>query len=271
MKKRIFLITTLLLISANLVFAANKWRNGTGENTILGTETVSDIDTVLFQRVVDPLDRLLSNYRENAEMVYASTSTLTVAAGEIACKNSGSTIVRFRKNTSSTTVTWADIDTGTEQSSTTYYLYAVCDADATTFTVKISTNSSTPSGTTYFKRLGTFLNDSSGDIENDTDTFINDNDYYPISTSTESIAAYGTVSNGGTIPLPSGWDSGDCHWQVGVGTPSGSAGTSDAIRDMKQTASVTASRVATCKRTRVYASTTEDISNVCTYIIACYR
>ena len=70
----------------------------------------------------------------------------------------------MRQNTTATTVTWADIDTGAEAASTTYYVYAVADADATTATFMISANSSTPTGATYYKRIGSFYNDSSSNI-----------------------------------------------------------------------------------------------------------
>jgi hypothetical protein len=88
-----------------------------------------------------------------------------VSAGEIVCSNSGATVRKFRQNTSSTNVTFSDIDTGAEASGTTYYIYAVCDADATTATFKISASSSAPSGVTYYKILGSFYNDASSDID----------------------------------------------------------------------------------------------------------
>ena len=59
---------------------------------------------------------------------------------------------------------WADIDTGAENNSTKYYVYGICDADADTFTFVISTDSSTPTGVTYWSRLGTFFNNSASDI-----------------------------------------------------------------------------------------------------------
>ena len=71
----------------------------------------------------------------------------------------------MRQNTANTTVTWADIDTGAEAASTTYYVYAVADADATTATFMVSANSSTPTGATYYKKIGSFYNDSSSNID----------------------------------------------------------------------------------------------------------
>jgi len=164
MKKLLSLLLILILSTCN-VYAANQWRKGTGEDVILGTENISDIDTVSFQNIVDPLDRLLSNYRDGVEVAYASSSTITVSAGEIICSNAAGTVRLMVKNTSATTVDWTDLDTGAEQASTTYYLYAiVTNTTDATFTVKISASSTTPSGVTYYKRIGSFYNDSSSNI-----------------------------------------------------------------------------------------------------------
>lgn len=110
------------------------------------------------------LDRLLANYREGMTLSYSSATTVAVSAGEVTCSNSSGTVRKMRQNTSSTNVTFSDIDTGAEASSTTYYIYANCDADATTATFKISASSTAPTGVTHFKRLGSFYNDSSSNI-----------------------------------------------------------------------------------------------------------
>ena len=170
--------------------AATEWEKGTGEDVILGTENASDIDTISFQNIVDPLDRLLARYREGCKLVYASVATITVNLGEVVCTNTAGTIRKFRRNTSNTTVAWTDIDTGSEAISTTYYIYAVADADATTFTCKVTTSSSAPSGVTYYKRLGSFYNDSDSNITkiaNDntqTDWGIYDSGYFAVAANT---------------------------------------------------------------------------------------
>lgn len=146
------------------VHAAYEWRGGTGENSILGTSNASDIDTNTYQKMVAPLDRALANYRQLMNITYNSASQLTVSAGEVVCTNSALTIRKMRQNTSGTTVTWSDIDTGAEASATTYYVYANCDADAETATFKISASSTSPSGVTSYKKLGSFYNDSSSNI-----------------------------------------------------------------------------------------------------------
>ena len=267
--KKTILLTTILLLSTNLVFAANLWRDGTGADTLLGSTVVSDIDTKIYQNMTEPIDRVLANYRENAEVTYTSVSSVTIAIGEVMCSNSAGTIRRMRKNPATTVLTWANIDTGVEANDT-YYVYAVCDADADTFTGVISLNSTTPSGVTYFKRLSTFLN-SSGDIQNDS-AFTNDNDYYAAAASSanESIVAVGTTPHGSTISLPSGWSNSDCHATVGAGTLADLSG-AGAIDYM--TVSVS-SRVVTCTYHQTnWVDSGTSTNGTCTanHMISCYR
>ena len=132
---------------------------------MLGTINISDIDKDSFENIVDPLDRMLTNYQEACRLSYASSSTLTVGAGEIKLSNAGGTIRLMQKNTSSITATWGMIDTGSEENSKTYYIWAYQETVADTdFDICVSTSSSAPSGKTYFARIGDFYNDSSGNI-----------------------------------------------------------------------------------------------------------
>lgn len=117
------------------------------------------------------IDRMLANYREGMTLTYASATTISVTAGEIMCSNAAGDTRKMRQNTSATNVTFSDLDTGSEASSTTYYIYANCDADATTATFKISASSTAPTGVTYYKRLGSFYNDASSNITQ----IVNDN------------------------------------------------------------------------------------------------
>lgn len=160
----LFFVIALVMGVSRPASSANLWRNGDGSETPGGNTEFNDIDEVIDQRIVQPAERLLAKFRHDAKVSYSSASQLTVNSGSIACQNSAGSITRFRQNTSSTTVTWSDLDTGSESSSTTYYVYGVCDADATTFTITISESSTTPTGITYFKLLGTFINDSSSNI-----------------------------------------------------------------------------------------------------------
>lgn len=97
-------------------------------------------------------------------LTYSSANTLVATAGEIVCSNSLGTVRKLRSNPSSSNITFSDIDTGAEASSTTYYVYANCDASATTATFKISLSSTDPSGVTSYERLGSIYNDASSNI-----------------------------------------------------------------------------------------------------------
>ncbi len=190
----------LFLISFSLAFnvcAADQWLTGSPA----GTDSPSDIDT-LIEANNNALDRLMADKREDAKIAYASAATLTVEIGQIVCDNVGRTTRKWRENTSAVTVAWTEIDTGGEEASKTYYLYAVADTDVETFTVVISLSSSAPTGATYYKRLGSFVNNSSSDIEQIT----NDNTYILIAT--------GTIAHGATISLPSGYLESQCRWIV---------------------------------------------------------
>ena len=148
------------------VMGANQWRAGTGADSIIGSTNISDIDAASFQNITDPAERLLSNYKRSCRVEYLSAATLTVTAGELTLQNSDGSVMLYQQNTSSVTVTWADIDTGAEANSTTYYVWGfqetVTDSD---FDVTISTSSSAPSGKTNYAKLGSFYNNGSGDIE----------------------------------------------------------------------------------------------------------
>jgi hypothetical protein len=165
MKKILAFILVMLFMAGN-GYCADQWSKADPE----GTDQAADIDALIAVNN-SAIDRLLSNYRRGCEIVYASASTLTVNLGECVLSNSDGSVRRFRKNTTNTTVAWTDIDAGAEGVSTTYYLYAVADTDAETFTVKISASSSAPTGCTYYRRLGSFYNDASGNV-----TLINNDD-----------------------------------------------------------------------------------------------
>lgn len=151
--------TLVFLIGVSPVYAESQWTKGEPA----GTEAAGTIDDLI--RVNnDAIDRLAYNYRRNLTTVPATVNTLSVLEGEVAIPNAAGSIVRWRRNTSTTTLTWADIDTGAEANSTQYYIYALADTDATTCTFKVSTNATSPSGATYYRKIGYFYNDSSGNI-----------------------------------------------------------------------------------------------------------
>lgn len=147
------------------------------------------------QAFSESLTNMLYNYRSACTVDFKSTSDLYVRAGEIMITDASGNR-RLRRNPTDTTVTWANIDTGAEAGSTIYYVYAVADSSATTFTIKISTSSSAPSGATFYKLIGSFYNDGSSNI---TYTF-------NTTSATGSVPSGGIIGFSGPIALiPTGW------------------------------------------------------------------
>ncbi|HAG50555.1 MAG TPA: hypothetical protein DCL42_04375 [Deltaproteobacteria bacterium] len=174
MKKLILGLAILFTLSAN-ASATTQWRDGDGSNTVLGSISPSTIDTAIYTNIVSPLDNLLAVQRQGLRLTYASAATITVESGASVNSNSTGTIRLFGRNSSSTTLSWADIDTGAEANSTTYHVYSFHSATSdTTLGFKISASASAPTGATYYQKLGSFYNDASGNITN-----ITNNDFKP--------------------------------------------------------------------------------------------
>lgn len=145
--------------------AINDWMRGDGTDALEGSTNASLIDDYVTAYLQDPLGVLLENYRRGCPVRYASASTVTVGVGELACYNSSGDETRMRANTSEVTLDiTADLDTGTEQVSQQYYVWAVADADATTFTGIISESATFPTGVSWGRKIGYFYNNGSGDI-----------------------------------------------------------------------------------------------------------
>lgn len=160
---RIILSLLMILVFAVPSYSA-QWQNA-GTAQLPGTINISDIDYNTQNYITGPLDRLLSSYRKGVLLQYNSASQLTASAGEIMVSNSAGTVRLVLRNTSATTITWSDIDTGSEAASTTYYVYAIAATSAAeTATFKISASSTAPSGITYYKRIGSFYNNSQSNI-----------------------------------------------------------------------------------------------------------
>lgn len=140
-------------------FAADQW----AKIQPASGSSPSDLSSFLLTNN-EAVDRLSIINRVNCTVLPNTSAAINVLAGTVAIPNSGGTIVRWRRNTSTTAVTWADIDAGAEAGSTQYYIYAVADADAATFTILISTNATTPTGATYYRKIGYFYNNSSSNI-----------------------------------------------------------------------------------------------------------
>lgn len=255
--KRINLLTWLILaLMVVPCHSANQWLKEISEDVPLGTALINNLDDEIFKYIADPLDRMLTDYRGQA-MQFNSVSQITVTAGGVSCTNAAGTISTFRYNSANTVVTWSSIDTGAESGSTQYFLYAVADTDATTNTYKISESSSQPSGATLFKKLGQFTNNSSSNIQD----IINIEDNKTI-----LGTGWGTVANGGTISLPSGFTQAECSWTVALGSGAVSGSHPDGVSYIS---TVNSSRVATCTFAAIGAGS--DGTTTCNYIIVCKR
>ena len=159
MKKLFGLFLVFGILFQTPVYSADQW----DESQVAGTRNASDIDAYMIVNN-EALDRVNRYLKFGMGINYATAATLTVLTGSIAIPNAGATTIRWRSNTASTSVGWSDIDTGAEASSTTYYVYATADTDITGIVFKISASSSAPSGSTYYRAIGQFYNNSSSDI-----------------------------------------------------------------------------------------------------------
>lgn len=157
--KKLYIIFVLLAY-CNVSYSANEWTNPSFD----GTESPSIVDTEIAADIQDPLQRLLAKYRRDAYVKASSSSQVKIAPGEITCSNSAATTFKMRQTTSDTTVTFSELDTGSEEASQNYFVWADCDADATTFTGALSESSSFPTGITSAALLGYFYNNSSSNI-----------------------------------------------------------------------------------------------------------
>jgi hypothetical protein len=116
------------------------------------------------QSYTDSLKNLLLEYQKSCEIYRSGDAEIKVKVGKIAISDASNN-VRWRRNIAEVTVNWDNLDTGAEENSTIYYIYAVADSAATTFTIKISKNATTPTGCTFYKKIGSFYNNASGNIE----------------------------------------------------------------------------------------------------------
>ncbi len=172
--KRIMILTLAIL----LTFGVNAFGSDQWEKIRFADDDLISVAPSLMRINNEAIDRLLKNYREGTSLKYKDADTVTIEAGDIVCSNAGETIRRLRSNAADLDVDFTDLDTGAEAGSTTYYVYAVADVDEVGFTAMISLSSSAPTGATYYKRLGSFYNNSGSDV-----TLINnDNDNKEITT-----------------------------------------------------------------------------------------
>lgn len=173
MRKILTFITAFLFVTNCYGADINDFMRGDSSDVIKGTDNVADVDSLLTNYLVDPLERLLTESIHGCELTWATNATVTIAVGEVTCYNSAKTIRRMRRNTSTVTITLPasgasgdSLDTGNAAISTWYHVYAVADADATTFTGICSASASAPTGVTYYRYLGSFYNNAADNISN---------------------------------------------------------------------------------------------------------
>lgn len=155
------LILLMLSVSVN-AFAADQW----DEAMPAGSSNLSDLD-IIIQENNTALERLLTNYREGCEVVTDTSNQVKILAPcEIMICNSSGDACEMRRSGSDVTVSWADIDTGSESSGavTQYYVYVTADTDVEGFVEKVSLSSSAPTGMTKYRKIGYFTNDASNNI-----------------------------------------------------------------------------------------------------------
>lgn len=99
--------------------------------------------------------------QEAARIEPDTTSQFTIKAGVVIAKNSGQSVRLLGRITSDITVTASNIDTGSLADATFYYVYAVKDSAATTFTIVFSLSDSAPTGATQYEKISWFYNEQS--------------------------------------------------------------------------------------------------------------
>ena len=151
------LLLTLFLVFQSLPAFA-EW----DVNIPLAADNLTDFP-VDNQENLDRLELVLREYPKGINISYTSATTVTASTGGVVCSDVAGTTKKFRGNTSTTAITFSDIDTGSEAAGT-YYVWASCDATATTAAFKVSASATTPSGLTSYKRVGSFINDGSLNI-----------------------------------------------------------------------------------------------------------
>lgn len=153
-------VFTTLADDVDDVLAAHQ---NTPNDEIEALATMVGVLGVAQSKSVDLLEGI-RNLFPSMRISYVDTLTVQVSAGISFPTNAAATQRVIRKNTGTTNVTGANLDSGgpTLAADTTYYLYASGDGVATTATFKLSTNATTPSGLTIFQKLGGFATNASG-------------------------------------------------------------------------------------------------------------
>lgn len=198
MFKKICVVLMISFLFGINVYAVDNWTKASPA----GTDSPSDIDDKI-QANNNCLDRLLNRYKRGCDVVYGSSTTITVSTGNITTHNAADPDIEMREVDSAVTVTMAtDIDTAPEANDTWYYVYLDGDTAETGISSGVfSLSSSAPTGVTSYRLVGAVRNDSSGDFmktyRNGSTVFYSDP---PVATTTESEAAWTTLDLSDYVP-----------------------------------------------------------------------
>jgi len=181
----------LLLFSISPAFAVTQWN--------IGIPISSDAKSNwpgLAQAQWSIIDTLLSNYNRGMYLAYASSSSITVAPGEIVVSTAGASPRLFLQNTSALTLTNANLDVGAVfVANTIYYVYiGTSSATAATGAGYISLSNTAPSGVTYYAQIGQFTTDANNQIT----SIINNNwsSYVQLKVSKSAGVVYQALTDG---------------------------------------------------------------------------
>jgi len=190
MRKILSVLSILFLMTSNswATVGWNKAIPATSENPQAISPDVIENNTAL--------DLMLQDYRSgHVSISLISTSEIDVGPGGVMLSNVGGSVRLMVANAALTAVSSTMIDTGTISASSTYYLYAYASSTtATTFSVIFSASATSPTGITYYARLGSFTTDGSKNFISVTNDIF---PFPPIVGTTLGSGTYGS-SNGPT-------------------------------------------------------------------------
>ena len=159
--RKILSVLSILFLLTNNSWATVGWQKilpQTSENPQAISPDVQENNNAI--------DLMLQNYRDGGVYVkLISTSEIDIGPGGVMLSNSGGSTRLMVANASLTVMSSTNIDTGSISPSSTYYIYAYASSTtATTFSVIYSASSTSPTGITYYAKLGSFTTDGSSNF-----------------------------------------------------------------------------------------------------------
>jgi len=129
------------------------------------TKTLMGIPGAAQSHLATILDMLADNYTGGrCYGVDGTTDEVYVGAFSGIISNAAGSIRKPRRITTVTTLTASDLDTGAMAVGA-YYIYATADTAASTPVFKFSASATTPTGYTYYKRIGWFYNETASVLD----------------------------------------------------------------------------------------------------------